>query len=182
LNRRILLAITGAGALLAVLAGLAVVLSSHRTDKPPVDRLSISGAAIHAESFPDLTGQQVSLGRWSGRFVVLNFWATWCPPCIEEMPRLNTWHANSSNGIQIVGIAADSSTNVDKFRLQHHIAFPLLADEARTIEFSKRLGNRVGLLPYSVLLSPKGEVLATFLGALDENKISQIEVIASKNK
>lgn len=159
-----------------------MVLSGHRTEKPPMDAPSISGAAIHAESFPDLTGQQQSLGRWSGRFVLLNFWATWCPPCIEEMPRLNTLQANSANGIQIVGIAADSLVNVDKFRIQHRIGFPLLADEARTIEFSKRLGNRVGLLPFSVLLSPKGEVLATFLGALDEHKISQIESIASKNK
>ena len=180
MSRRIALAVVGAGTLLATMGGGAVYLSNGRFEEPRAAAASVSGAAIHAESFPDLAGQQQSMGQWAGRFTLVNFWATWCPPCVEEMPRLNQWHAKSANGVQIVGIAADSRVNVEKFRTQHKISFPLLVDEARTLEFSKRLGNRTGLLPYSALLDPNGEVIATFLGTLDDHKISQIESISSK--
>lgn len=171
----------GAVGLLAALGGVAAYLAGEPQERQRLAVASVSGAAIHAESFPDLTGQQQALGQWAGRFTLINFWATWCQPCVEEMPRLNQWNAKSANGIQIVGIAADSRANVEKFRVQHRISFPLLVDEARALEFSKRLGNRTGLLPYSALLDPKGEVAATFIGALDDSKISQIDLIINKN-
>lgn len=181
MNRRHAIAILGSGVLIVGLGGLAVFLSEENPKSKEI-RASLSGAAIHAESFLDDQGMQQSLGKWSGRPILLNFWATWCAPCLDEMPLLNAWSRKSVNGIQIVGIAADSRSNVEKFKKKFGITFPLLVDEAKAIEFSRRLGNRTGLLPFSVLLGPNGDVLATFLGAVDNDKVSQIEAIASKNR
>ncbi|MBL8515136.1 MAG: TlpA family protein disulfide reductase [Betaproteobacteria bacterium] len=189
MNRRFIVLAIGAAAVLAGLGGLAVFLSGGGSEAQvegaslakSVQRSAVSGAVIHAETFHDLNGQKQALGQWAGKHLLINFWATWCPPCVEEMPRLNAWSASSPKNIQIVGIAADSVANVEKFRNQHRISFPLMIEEAKSIEFSKRLGNRTGLLPFSVLLDPGGEVVATFLGVLDDDKIQQITRISSNS-
>ncbi|MBL8520199.1 MAG: redoxin family protein [Betaproteobacteria bacterium] len=180
MNRRIAWALVGAGILLAALGGVASYLTGAATTPATVES-SANGASIHAESFPDVSGQRQTLAQWAGKPVLVNFWATWCAPCIEEIPRLNALHSKSSNSVQVIGIAADSRPNVERFIARLPIAYPVLVDEARAIAFSRRLGNRPGLLPYSVVLDPSGEVVASFLGVLDDGKIRQIESIIAKN-
>lgn len=136
-------------------------------------------SVLYATAFTGLDGRAVSLGQWQNKLLVLNFWATWCGPCKEEMPifdRLQTKLV--SKGVQIVGIAADSAVKVANFQKQFPVSYPLLPDEAGAIELSKRLGNRLGLLPHTIVVLPGGEIVHSKLGVIDE---VEFEALLLKN-
>ncbi len=163
---------------LAVLAGIAVWL-----DKAPVEEgnrirapeIAASAGAIYATKVVDAAGNEQMLGRWSGKLLVINFWATWCAPCREEMPMLDRLQeAHGPNGLQIVGIAADSRSNVDNFAKSAKLSYPLFSDENGAIELSKRLGNKFGLLPFTAVIRPGGEVLMVQTGMINEAQMSAI--------
>lgn len=82
----------------------------------------------------------------------------------------------SARGLQIVGIAADSRENVVNFSQKNPIGYPLLADEMRAMEFSRRLGNRLGLLPYTVIVLPGGKVIFSRIGIIAEEEIIDLVV------
>lgn len=122
-------------------------------------------ARLLALTLPDLNGQAQSLSQWNGKVLVVNFWATWCPPCKEEMPefsRLNAKHA--SNGIQFVGISIDSADKVAAFRKENEISYPLLISNLETLDLSSDLGNRAKALPFTVILRQDGSLQQVKLG------------------
>ena len=168
---------------LAVLAGIAVWLDTEPIqdgNRNPVPEIAASAGAIYATKVVDAAGNEQMLGRWSGKLLVINFWATWCAPCREEMPMLDRLQkTHGPNGLQIVGIAADSRSNVDNFAKSTKLSYPLFADENGAIELSKRLGNRFGLLPFTAVIRPGGEVLMVQTGIINE---AQMSAIASKYK
>ena len=134
-----------------------------------------SAGAVYSTTFPDVDGQKRRLGQWEQRFLLVNFWATWCGPCKEEMPILVKLQSRyGGQNLQVVGIAADSSLNVYNFSKATPVNYPLLVDEAGAIQFSKRLGNRLGLLPHTVLFRPGGEVIYNRLGVVSERELSDI--------
>lgn len=136
-----------------------------------------SSGAISSAAFSDLQGKSRTLGQWDGKLLVINFWATWCAPCKEEIPEfVRLQEKYGSNGLQIVGIAADSRLNVGKFAKSMNINYPLLLDEAGAIEFSKRLGNRLGLLPHTVVLNQSGSIIYNKLGMISESELTSIIV------
>ena len=140
---------------------------------------SASAGVIYAATFPDVHGQPQPLAQWDKRLLVVNFWATWCGPCKEEMPVLKNLQAKfGSGGLQIIGIAADTQSNVANFGKSIEINYPLLVAEAGAIDFSRRLGNRLGLLPHTLVLKPGGEIIYTKLGAVSE---AEMALIISKN-
>ena len=77
-------------------------------------------------------------------------------------------------GVQIVGIAVDSRKNVAKFSQSSPVGYPLLPDEVRAVEFSKRLGNRLGLLPFTVVVKPGGEVIFSRVGTIAEQEVIEL--------
>jgi thiol-disulfide isomerase/thioredoxin len=156
--------------------GLLAIFIERQTQQPPV-QTGMTGAAIHATAFKDLAGVSRSLAQWSDRHILVNFWASWCAPCIEEIPRLVKLQATSHKNLQIVGIAVDSTHNAKSFHDKLQINYPVFVDEAGAMEFSKRLGNRTGLLPFSALINPRGDIVATYLGAISADKILQINDI-----
>ncbi len=168
---RLIIAV-GAGLLLAF-AGIALWLDRI---KPPVQerlnldaRIDVSAGAIYSVQFTDLDGKTRTLGEWQHNLLVINFWATWCAPCKEEMPVFAKLQKEfGQNGLQVIGIAADSRLNVVNFSEKSPVGYPLLPDEARAIEFSKRMGNRLGLLPFTIALKPGGEPIFTRLGPTTE--------------
>ncbi len=177
--------IVGAGAALMVaLAGIALWLdrspgATSSNTAPAIlsvaEKVDATSGAIYSVQFSDVDGKQRTLGEWQHKLLVINFWATWCAPCKEEMPIFAKLQREyGSRGLQIIGIAADSKLNVVNFSQKFPVGYPLLPDEARAIELSKRLGNRLGLLPFTIVLKPGGEPVFTRLGVITESEMRDI--------
>jgi thiol-disulfide isomerase/thioredoxin len=106
---------------------------------------------------PDLTGQQIASNAWAGKVVVLNFWATWCPPCLREMPMLDELQRGVDPGrLQVVGIAIDARDAVERFLAENQVGYQILLGDLDAVELSRRLGNRTGGLPFTVVFDPLG--------------------------
>ena len=126
------------------------------------------GDSAAAYALPDLAGQTTTLAKWHGKIVLLNFWATWCAPCRQEMPMLAAWQrAHAADGVQVVGIAMEQPASAANFIQHVPVGYPILvgidADPVPTTVF----GDDAGLLPYSVLIGRDGRILASHLGQLD---------------
>lgn len=117
----------------------------------------------------DLNGKAQTLSHWRGKILVVNFWATWCLPCREEIPALIKIHdKHVANGVEIVGIALDDVTKVRDFAMQMNIGYPLLIAGAEILDLGKPLGNRAGVLPFTVVLDRGGQMAYSHTGALTE--------------
>lgn len=138
-----------------------------RAPKPP-DGVTIAekGDIVPAMTLTDASGNAVELPRaWAGRRTLVNLWATWCAPCLKEMPDLQAFaNEQGDNGVQVVGIALDDAQAVRTFLRRHGITYPVLVDAAGPADAGVRLGNPAGVLPYSVLVSAEGRVLKTRIG------------------
>lgn len=126
------------------------------------------GDPVGAYALPDLKGQTTALAAWRGKVVLLNFWATWCVPCRQEMPMLAKMQSKyAADGLQVVGIAMDQPQSTAAFLKTMPVDYPILigidADPVPTTTF----GDTAGLLPYSVLIGRDGRILQTKLGVLD---------------
>ncbi|HEX7369765.1 MAG TPA: TlpA disulfide reductase family protein [Rhodanobacteraceae bacterium] len=132
------------------------------------------GDSASGYSLPDLDGQATTLAKWHGKVVLLNFWATWCHPCLQEMPMLEKFQReHASNGVQVVGVAMEQPQSAAAFVKQVKVNYPVLigidADPVPTTIF----GDTGGYLPYSVLIGRDGRILATKLGPLDADTIKE---------
>ncbi len=143
---------------------------------------------LRDQVFTDLdSGAPRKLAELSGHTVLVNFWATWCPPCKKEMPLFQlaqTQHA--ADGLQIVAIAIDDADAVRRFRDELDLRFPIWLDQRGAArDLMLRYGNRAGGLPFSLLLNPAGEVVANKLGAYTHNELTaalQTHLPGLKNK
>jgi peroxiredoxin len=120
---------------------------------------------MRALTLPDADGRPYALAETAGRTVVLNFWATWCPPCVEEMPELAELHREitASNGM-VIGIGIDSPSNVREFASKHQFPYPLLVGGMGGTELSRRFGNASGALPFTVVIAPDDRIAKRILG------------------
>ena len=99
-----------------------------------------------------------------GRWRVINFWASWCPPCVMEMPVLDAYHrAQGADGVQVIGIALEDAADARAFLERVPVGFPVFAEPNSPRDSSVRLGNSRGLLPYTVLIDPQGRLVAQHL-------------------
>lgn len=118
-------------------------------------------------STPD--GKTLSLVEFRGRPLVVNFWATWCPPCIQELPLLSRFfEQNNSNGWQVLGLAIDQPDAVQRFLERTPVTFPVAMAGPRGVELTRLLGNTVGGLPFSVVFDADGRLQHRKLGQLHE--------------
>ena len=152
---------------LAALAGTALWLST-RAPAPATIGAPAPGALM-AAIFRDLDGRPRSLGEFQGKVVVLNFWATWCPPCREEMPGFQRLQARwARRGVQFVGLSNEDTAKVAAFSRSLGITYPLWVGGDELGELSRRLGNRLGVLPHTVVFGPSGVATVTRVGAYPE--------------
>ena len=124
--------------------------------------------------FRDLDGKAHALTEWSGKLVLLNFWATWCAPCIKEIPLLvEAQQQYGARGLQVVGIAMDESEPVRAFQARMHMNYPIMVGGPEIISAMDQLGDELGALPFSVLISPDGHILSRTSGGLDRQDIQE---------
>ena len=124
-------------------------------------------AEVWSMQFKQPDGGELRLGAFRGRPLLLNFWATWCPPCVSEMPLLDRFHREqSSQGLSVVGLAVDNLTPVVDFLKRWPVSFPVGLAGLEGVDLSRALGNRNGALPFSVLFDRQGTLIDQKLGAL----------------
>jgi thiol-disulfide isomerase/thioredoxin len=141
------------------------------TDKGTSSAAGMS--TLLALNLPDLAGKSQPVSQWRGRLLLVNFWATWCEPCREEVPALiRTQAIYGPKNLQIVGISIDSVDKISDFSKSFKINYPLLVGGLESIELVRQLGNRAGALPYSVLVSPGGGLLASHLGGMNDQALA----------
>lgn len=124
---------------------------------------------------PDVTGKPRALEEWRGKLLVVNFWASWCGPCREEMPLLDkTQQRLASKGVQIIGVAFDNPVAIQEFLGKVPVSYPILIDDPeKGDDLSARFGNGRGVLPYTVLIGRDGRVLARRFGNFTEKSFDQ---------
>lgn len=169
---------TGPGPLLRTETGQRVLqrVMSATAPTPPADiEVARRGAPIPALRLPDIGGRPVAIpGDFSGRPLLVNLWASWCGPCIEEMPELQRYSAGQgASGVQVIGIALDDKASVEAFLRRIPVAYPILLDQAGPADAGVRLGNPKGVLPYSVLVSADGRLLRQRIGPFDHGEIDE---------
>lgn len=125
-------------------------------------------ANLLAEKMPDAAHQRAqSLSAYQGRILVLNFWATWCAPCVDEMPELEQLQQDyADRNVQILGISMDTADNVQAFAEKYHISYPLLLAGMKGSNLARQFDNQTGGLPFTVLITPSGAIQKTYLGRL----------------
>lgn len=132
-------------------------------------------ARLMAASLPDMEGKSQALAQWRGKVMVVNFWATWCPPCLEEIPAFVRMQEKLGNqGLQFVGIAVDNRAKVREFAAKYRMNYPVLIGEMDAIELARVAGNERGGLPFTVIVDRKGRLIGTELGGLNEQKLTAI--------
>jgi thiol-disulfide isomerase/thioredoxin len=132
-------------------------------------------SALLALSLPDTAGTPQSLAQWRGKVVVVNFWATWCAPCREEMPEfVKAQKEFGPRGLQFVGIAVDDADKVDKFIKDIGLNYPALVGGYSAIDLSKSVGNRLAALPFTIIIDRQGNVAHTQLGQLKPDQLRSI--------
>jgi len=133
------------------------------------------GAKLEAV-FPDLEGKPHDLAEWKGRVVIVNFWATWCPPCVEEMPEfVKLQRELGPKGVQFVGILTDDEADAAREFLQAMpLNYPVLNGEAGGRLWAEKLGDKAGVLPYSAVFDPTGKLIHAEAGRFTRDEVLRI--------
>lgn len=133
-----------------------------------------STQALFAATFPDEKGQPQALKNYAGKIVVLNFWATWCAPCREEMPELSKLHSAYQNqNLVVLGVAVDDVAAISDFSKETTVSYPLFAADMQGMEIATHLGNNKGVLPYTVIIKNDGSVAKTYFGRVSQQLLEK---------
>jgi thiol-disulfide isomerase/thioredoxin len=169
-RRRILVAGVGLAAM-GLGLGWALRWQLHRPPDPAAERTP--PVDPWSQRFDTPGGSELALATFRGRPLVLNFWATWCAPCVEEMPLLDRFAGeHRSAGWQVVGLALDEAEPVRKFLAHTPVSFAIGLASGRGVGLSRSLGNSQGALPFSVVFDGGGNAFARKLGALNWQELT----------
>ncbi|MDB5962759.1 MAG: alkyl hydroperoxide reductase [Massilia sp.] len=166
--------------LFALVAVLAIVAGAQLSKKHEVAKVATAPAAptpagapagpveaLYAQSMNDAAGKPQSLAQLKGKAVVVNFWAPWCGPCVQEMPELVELSRELvDKNIGVVGIGIDSPTNIAQFTDKYKISYPIYVAGMSGTDLSRQFGNTNGGLPFTVLIGADGKVKKTYLGRI----------------
>lgn len=154
-----------------MLAGAGVITAWRGTAQLAAASSTVPDA-LFGQAFPDVSGQEFALKQWLGKPVVVNFWATWCPPCVKEMPDLDALH-KKHKGVTFLGLGIDTASNVQAFTEKVKVSYPLLILGHGGIELMRRLGNKAGGLPFTVVFDANGQVKDKILGQINPEKLDR---------
>ena len=167
-------AMYGPGPLLHTRLGQAMALwLADSADAPAGVTVAREGDVVPPLRLPDLDGRATALpGAWPGRPLLVNVWATWCAPCLHEMPELQRFaRTQGTRGTQVVGIALDDPAQVRDFLARVAVTYPILIDTPGRADAGVVLGNPKGVLPYSVLIGADGRVLKRRVGPFEPGEL-----------
>lgn len=181
-NSRVGRILWGVGALLAA-AGAGYFAADYREQKsrktfseiplPPAE--ASSTGRLFALTLTDVSGKPQPLGQWQGKILVVNFWATWCAPCREEIPAFSRLHSKfASKNVQFVGIAIDSTEKVSEFSRQTPFAYPSLIASQTPAHLMAELGNPSGGVPFTTIIGPDGRMVRSRLGLWQEDALEAL--------
>ena len=155
-------------ALLALTAGIGMrMFNQWQLEKQPMP--------LPEFSFPDLNGTPQISTQWKGKIIVLNFWATWCPSCLKEMPEFMTLQTKYGDKVQFVGIALDDLEAVKIFQQKTAVNYPLLiSGDFAGFALAKKLGNVISAIPYTVIVDANGQVVQRHSGEMSASKLQGV--------
>ena len=122
---------------------------------------------------PDLSGELRNLEEWSGKPMVINFWATWCAPCLREIPLLKNFRNENSN-FNLIGIAVDRELPVKQYAQEIQIDYPVLIGQMQAMNAAQEFGVNVYALPFTVFTVANGATLGVFTGELHQEQLDEI--------
>lgn len=161
--------IVGAVGIAAI--GLGAATGWHRLRSTAPDD---AVARFYAMSLPDAAGQSFAFSGFVGRPLVVNFWATWCPPCVEEMPELSALYAERSPlGLKMIGIGIDSPARIADFAARTPVSYPLVAAGMGGTDLGREFGNAAGVLPFTVVIDAKGRIAQRIVGRVKLDALRQ---------
>ncbi|MBT2680860.1 TlpA family protein disulfide reductase [Bacillus sp. ISL-35] len=162
-----------------ILAGLllfAVFQHFYKADDPAAIQASTTSAGIDiglmAPSFTlkNFAGEEIDLKKYKGRKIMLNFWATWCPPCKEEMPAMEKFYKNHSGQIEILAINLDPQNDVKGFAEKNDLSFQILLDESGTTQKSYQIIS----IPTTFIIDEKGVILKRHIGSMSYEQMEEL--------
>jgi len=138
----------------------------------PKAELETALDAFWAQQLPTPAGEMVALRQYLGQPLLVNFWATWCPPCVEELPLLDRFALAQgqagSKGVRVLGIAADKTASVTRWLQRQPLGYPVVIAETGGVALTRTLGNSNGGLPFSLLFDGAGQLRQRRIGAFTE--------------
>ena len=165
----------GPGPLLRTELGQRALQQAMTATAPPPAGLAVAerGQTIPTLRLPDLRGRQVELpDAYAGRPLLVNFWASWCGPCIEEMPELDRFaDSQGEHGVQVIGIALDNAGDVRAFLQHTPVGYPILLDVAGPRDSGVQLGNTKGVLPFTALVDAHGRLVKQKIGPFEQGEV-----------
>ena len=133
-----------------------------------------STQALFTANFPDEHGKAQALNQYKGKVIVLNFWASWCEPCREEMPELSDLHTTyKDKNVVVLGMAIEDVAGVNDFLKETKVSYPLFAADVQGMDIAASLGNNKGVLPYTVIIKADGSIAKTYFGRITKPLLEQ---------
>ena len=158
------------GAVALVFASLGIGAGMNRWQPEPAQMEAPN--QLFAQELATLHGEKQAMEIYRGKPLVVNFWATWCSPCVEEMPDLEALQQElTKQNKQIIGLGIDTAEKMRDFAENYQITYPLYVVGASGVEISRLFGNTSGGLPYTVLIDAEGVTRKTYIGRLDMEEL-----------